>query len=297
MKATTSKKPAAKKTQRNALGRSTKEQEAFDQLTQTLEGILNGDIKASGKGYISKPINIGTEKGVTGSNAITAIVTSIDKGDCRFIGAKEAITLGYNIKGAKANFFTRHVTKKANSEDENDSVFFKSYPLLNLADIEHDLDDHKDEGKHTDELVVCDELLNTISEVTTLTRNAETAHLIPTTGKINIPPRSQFFSNRMYASTIAHELAHFVARDSKTVIEYKKYRGYEELCAEVSAFIYCFKQGLVFEAKNAAYIASWIGQAKTTHTDPMKDAMAEAAKRVAKIEELVSKTKKMRKAA
>lgn len=275
------------KTPRNDNGRSTKEQEAFNRLSESLLGILAGTMKASAKGYISAPVNIGTGAEFTGTNYLRALIISIEKGDSRFIGAKEALTRGYNISGAKADFFLRPcVVKDMNDEDK---VIFRSFPLLNLADIKHEVEDGQIEANNVDELNVVSNLLNAIDSVTTLTRDTGTAHLAASKNLINIPPQSQFFSTRLMASTCAHELAHFVARDSKTVKEYASYRGFEEICAETTAFLYCSKQGLSFEVKNAAYIGAWLAHAKTTHTDPVSEAMHEAVKRCKLIEDIVKK--------
>lgn len=288
-----------KKTERNALGRTPKEQQAFDKLTETLTQILAGEKRVSATGYMSSAINVGTGMPFTGGNALTALLATVEKGDRRFIGAKEAISRGYNIKGASAVFFIRPVTVKSEDEngDEKSRAFFKLYPLLNLADIEHDLDDEAEMQPSNDCMNVVTELLEAADKTGNLTRNATLAHIRPTTNTINIPPRSQFFSDRLMASTVTHELAHFVAIDQKTVQEYEKYRGYEELCAEITSLLYCAQQGLAFEAKNAAYVNSWLESAKTTHTDPLKDAMFEAARRCELISKLVTNSKATKKAA
>ena len=61
--------------------------------------------------------------------------------------------------------------------------------------------------------------------------------------------------------------------------EYEKYRGFEECVAEIGAILTLAQIGVAFEPKNATYIAGWLEHAKTTHKDPLVEAIAEASRR------------------
>lgn len=291
----TKKKFSKKPTPRNEFGRTETEQGAWEKLCENLTGIMSGELKVSACGYTTTPINLSTNKPFTGRNYFLALLSSMVKGDNRYVSAKDAIDRGWQIKGTKQEFFLRPISVKKDKdiEDDEDNVrtFFKAYGLINLADIEHDLNTPADGVVLENESELLDQILDTIDKNTKLSRLPITAHVVPSSGEINIPPASAFFSVRKMISTCLHEMSHFIAIGSETIIEYSKYRGFEEITAEITALLCGAKLGLQYEPKNMAYINSWLTHAKTTHTDPLEKAFSEAITRSEKVLKMIDATK------
>lgn len=275
-------KKTRKPTPRNELGRTATEQAAIDKITDMVEAVLTGQIEASGTGYLAKPHNVGTDSPFTKRNKGTAIFASLGTGDPRFVSYSEAKKRGWECKGAKGYPFLRpNVKTFENAQGEEEQrQFFTTYYLFNLADIEHDLDTTPAGEASPEGELAANTLLECVDTLgAELVRSATTAMVVPSANLVNIPAASCFKSWNLYVGTIAHELSHFVGRNETSVKQYDKYRGFEELVAEVSACLVLMQIGMDFEAKHAAYIAGWLTHAKTTHKDPLYEAIVEATKR------------------
>lgn len=287
------KKPATKQKKSpapvNELGRTAAAQEAINKLETFLVSLLAGEVDASSVGYFPSSYNVNTNHVFTGGNAVTALLASMEKGDNRFTSFTEAKKNGWNTKGAKGVPFMRPNIKKFENKagEEDERVVWSNFYLFNLADIEHDLGDAPQNSTSAEAEKIADNLLNTIeASGAQLVRAADTAHLSPSTGVISLPSSCTFKSWELFCSTCIHELSHFVGRDDKTLKEYTKYRGFEEIIAECTSVIVLANLGIPFQPKNAAYIKAWLNHAKTTHKDPLQEALAIASKRANIINEI-----------
>lgn len=286
-------KGSYKKSKRNELGRTPTEQAAWDRLQEKMAGVLSGEIRVKATGYNVTPINVGTGTTFSGQNATLAGFVSMICGDNRFIGAQEALKRGWNIKGAKGFPFLRPVTsEKENEEGElQTSRFFKTYYLLNLAHIEHDLPEETIETSTPDALAFAERCLKAIESVTTLERKAVTPHHGQTMDQskewINIPPASAYDKIEYLISSCLHELGHFEGRGHPWLEDYTKHRGAEELVAESVALIVMTHFGFDFSAKNATYIKGWATDAQDSTPEPIHDCFKEASKRAARVIEIV----------
>ena len=278
----TKRKPA----KRNSLGRTPTAQNAIDRLTKMVEEVLNGQMDANACGYNYKPYNIGTDNVFTGSNVGVATFASFGAGDSRFVSFTEAKERGWegkeSLKGKGIPFIRPWVKKYTNDKGEEvERTRWKEYYLYNLADMDHDLGDMPIDSSCLAAEEASSVLEACISKIgAEFIRCAEMAHLKPSFGIISLPAANGFLSWELYCSTLIHEMAHFQGRNSITVKEYEKYRGFEELVAEISAVLVLSQIGIEFPSKNAAYIASWLGHAQTTHKEPIVEALAEASKRI-----------------
>ncbi|MEL0638628.1 zincin-like metallopeptidase domain-containing protein [Marinomonas sp. TI.3.20] len=276
------------KTTRNEFGRTPTEQAAWDKINSSLEGILTGEIDPINFDFNNKCINVGTGAEMTGMNAQLAIVIASLTGETRFVSATEARSRGWNIKGAKGWPFSRPITSKAEDSDDGEGetstrVFFKTYYLFNLADIEHDLKPILQVEAKQDETDPCEDwfykALNTISSITTLTRDNTSAYHSAVSDCINIPPHESFPSWSIALVTALHEFGHLIGIGTTSRDNYAKYRGFEELVAEMTALVTMQHLSLSYEAGLVSYIASWLDHAKTTHKEPISEAFKEACRR------------------
>lgn len=265
-------------------GRTASEQESWDALIEGIQAIISGKLKVKGDVYAHSPLNIGTDKTFTGDNAFRAMIFAIIKGDNRFIGFKEAMKRGWNCKGAKMVHFIRPILKKDDDDTNNQNKpkarpFFRSYPLFNLADIEHDADDWIDSEQSVNAKETFYALLEKLETQVKVTRNTGTAHVKISSLEINIPPESAFTDYETMISVLLHEVGHHVGRDTQTFQEYTKYRGIEEMIAETTALFSSLKLGIGYKSSNANYVASWLKKAQETHPNALDVAYKEATRR------------------
>jgi len=87
----------------------------------------------------------------------------------------------------------------------------------------------------------------------------------PETDRIRMPKPEQFFDVGGYASTMAHEYAHWTGHPSRlnrfdeSTIPSREERAFEELTAELGSVIICNALGMEHEPppQHAAYLTSW----------------------------------------
>ena len=92
------------------------------------------------------------------------------------------------------------------------------------------------------------------------------AYYSPTLDLVQMPPFAAFVSAEAHASTLAHELVHWTASNSRVGRDLSRYskdrseRAREELIAELRSVFVCADLGIAPEPRDhhAAYIASWL---------------------------------------
>lgn len=220
---------------------------------------------------MTAPFNAVTGKRYRGINTV---VMSLDErvwstGDPRWCSYRQAAEKGWQVrKGQKATtvFFYRKVTKKGESENDEDSTFFvlKSYPVFHASQIDgisaYEPPSVADAPWRTPDSALLI-LENSGAEIRT---GGDRAYYSLTHDHIQMPHLSTFRSPEAWAATVLHELGHWTGHQSRLDrnlagkgdrISYAR----EELRAELASVFICSELGIPSHLENhASYLGSWL---------------------------------------
>lgn len=100
-------------------------------------------------------------------------------------------------------------------------------------------------------------------ELASVTEGGDSAHYVPATDSLNLPPTSSFIDGRRYYWAALHELVHSTGAESRLARDFSggfgsKEYAREELVAEIGACIAARELGFEPDIEqSAAYIAGW----------------------------------------
>lgn len=251
------------------------------------------------------PVNATTGKTYKGLNILSLIIETMEKGHTSYgwMTFKQAKEKGYKIKkGSKAStvgyynsYDKKVIDKKTGEESEETRMFFKTFKVFNVSQIEDkdgnpiDLCPLVESQQEWDNI----EHAETVAQSThiSISHNAgDRAFYRRDTDSVHLPPRTAFSDAKGYYSTLFHELTHATGaphrlnREKGSQFGDKKY-AQEELVAEIGAWLMAMRLGLPFEPQHSAsYLKGWSQQTGKDQLESLNVAFVEAEKAVNWIE-------------
>lgn len=190
-----------------------------------------------------------------------------------WITYKQAAMLGAQVRKGEhgslvvyADKFTKTETDADGHESERTVPFMKGYTVFNVEQVEG-LPDHfysKAETPRKVERIPQAEAFFAATGAT-VHHGGNRAFYAPSSDVVQMPPRESFKYAQSYAATLAHELTHRTAHQSRLARELGKRFGdqayaAEELIAEMGSAFLCADLGITPEVRedHASYLAPWL---------------------------------------
>lgn len=185
---------------------------------------------------------------------------------------RQALSLGAHVrKGEKgstvvyANQLVRTETDDAGEETERRIPFLKAYTVFNVEQI----DDLPDAYRPTPpEPVNPDSRLEAVERFfagldADIRHGGSSAHYVPASDHVQMPPFEVFQSAVAYYATLGHECVHWTGHQSRLARDFSRStQAYarEELVAELGAAFLCADLSVELEPReaHAAYLGHWL---------------------------------------
>lgn len=117
-----------------------------------------------------------------------------------------------------------------------------------------------------------------------IAHGGDSAHYVPSTDRIQMPPLASFDKEQEYYSTLFHEMVHSTGHESRLGRKFgrqgtKEY-AFEELIAELGASYLCAEAGTLYFTLNnsAAYLKHWLSRLQDIMSEDKKFFLMAAAK-------------------